>query len=279
MTNRLDMERLRRVLPAAQLTFSPRLYAQVGSTQDLARDGARAGAPEGLVIFADQQLAGRGRAGRSWLAPPGSALMFSLLLRPPAELWPWSTLPLVAGLAVVEGIAEAGGPRALLKWPNDCLCGERKLAGILAEACSERGRVTGLVLGVGCNLAWKGVEPGPELLGLATACDLEGHPVDPTELAEAILLRLAARYVGWVAQGFGPLRREWLEHAAWLGREVVASHPSGRVRGRLLDLSQQGELIVETASGRVAISAGEVEAVGVPALRLDSPGTDDPDPP
>lgn len=254
----LDVGVLKRRLAASQLAFELRAYALVASTQDLVAQAARAGASEGLVVFADEQSAGRGRAGRSWAAPAGSALMFSILLRPTGSASEWSSLSLVGGLAVVEGLALAGGPKAQLKWPNDCLCGGRKLAGVLAESVTGRDRDQALVVGVGCNVQWEGIEMPAALRQTATACDREGAPLDRTELAAAVLERIASRYREWQAGGFAAIREEWLKHAAWLGEEVVAEHQSGRLTGRALTLSETGELILETPTGPLSISAGEL---------------------
>ncbi|MFZ0994984.1 MAG: biotin--[acetyl-CoA-carboxylase] ligase [Candidatus Dormiibacterota bacterium] len=254
----LDLGALKRGLSASQLAFELRAFALVASTQDLVARAARAGAGEGLVVLADEQSAGRGRAGRSWTAPTGSALMFSVLLRPAGSPAEWPSLSLVGGLAVVEGLAEAGGPRAWLKWPNDCLCGGRKLAGVLAESVADRSGGQVVVLGVGCNVRWEGFELPEALLQSATACDLEGAPVDLTQLAGAVLDRLARRYRQWQSGGFAAIRDDWLRHAAWMGEDVIAEHQSGRLAGRAAGLSEVGELILETPTGPVLISAGEL---------------------
>lgn len=268
MTQSLDLRRLKRGLANSPLGFQLRHYARVSSTQDLVATAAAAGAEEGLVVLADEQLSGRGRSGRSWIAPAGSSLMLSVLLRPTAMIATWSTLSLVAGLAVVEGLELAGGPSAQLKWPNDCLCRERKLAGVLAETStpSEGERI--VVIGIGCNVSWVGAELPPDLRRTATACDREGFTVDRTVLAEAILGRLAARYRDWERGGFGVVRPEWLRHAAWIGQVVVAEHSSGRVSGRVLGISDGGELLVETADGPLAIATGDLERAPGPLLRL-----------
>ena len=268
VTQSLDVEQLQRALANAPIRFQIRGYAQVASTQDLVALAAAAGEPEGRVVWADQQTAGRGRLGRSWTAPAGSSLMFSVLLRPAAGSACWTTLTLVAGLAVVEGLALAGGPSAQLKWPNDCICRERKLAGILAESPVPTAADRVVVLGIGCNVAWAGRDLPAGLRRTATACDLEGHPLDRTVLAEAILGRLAIRYREWTDGGFGALRQEWLRHAAWIGQRVTARHPSGPVSGRALGISKCGELIVETAEGPLALAAGEMERALGPRLRL-----------
>jgi BirA family biotin operon repressor/biotin-[acetyl-CoA-carboxylase] ligase len=268
VTQSLDLRRLKRGLANSPIRFELRHYARVNSTQDLVATAAATGANAGLVVLADEQLSGRGRSGRSWISPAGSSLMFSVLLRPAADPAIWSTLSLVAGLAVVEGLELAGGPSAQLKWPNDCLCRGRKLAGVLAESStpSEGERI--VVVGIGCNVCWVGAELPPDLRRTATACDLEGFPVDRTVLAEAVLGRLAVRYRDWERGGFGVLRPEWLRHAAWVGQEVIAEHRSGRVSGRAVGISDGGELLVETADGQLAIATGDLERTPGPLLRL-----------
>jgi BirA family biotin operon repressor/biotin-[acetyl-CoA-carboxylase] ligase len=254
----LDLGVLKRSLSGSELAFEPRAFALVASTQDLVTQAARAGAAEGLVVFADEQSAGRGRAGRSWTAPAGSALMFSILLRPAGSVAEWASLSLLGGLAVVEGLAQVGGPKAQLKWPNDCLCSGRKLAGVLAESVADSAGGQVVVLGVGCNIRLEGLELPAALHQSATACDLEGAPVDLTQLAGAVLERIAIRYRQWQSGGFAAIRADWLRHAAWMGQEVIAEHQSGRLAGRALGLSKFGELILETPNGPVLIASGEL---------------------
>jgi BirA family biotin operon repressor/biotin-[acetyl-CoA-carboxylase] ligase len=193
--------------------------------------------------------------------------MFSILLRPAGSAADWGSLSLVGGLAVVEGLAEAGGPRAQLKWPNDCLCNGRKLAGVLAESLADRGGAPVVVLGVGCNIRWEGLELPEALRQSATACDLEGAPVDVTQLAGAVLDQIARRYRQWQSGGFAALREDWLGHAAWMGEEVIADHQSGRLVGRALGLSKAGELILETPTGPVPIAAGELVRLRTSEIR------------
>ena len=268
MTQSLDVQRLQRGLANSAIRFEPRFYSQVGSTQDLVSVAAEAGAGEGLVVFADEQLSGRGRSGRSWIAPAGSSLMFSVLLRPAAGTQSSTTLSLVAGLAVVEGLELAGGPPAQLKWPNDCLCGNRKLAGVLAESSRSGEGERVVVLGIGCNVNWAHAEFRSGLRRTATACDLEGYLVDRTDLAEAVLTRLATRYREWAEGGFAAVRGAWLSHAAWIGQRVIAENQSGSVVGTAVGISDGGELILETPDAQVAIVAGELALAYGPQVRL-----------
>lgn len=256
----MDLEALRRVLATSRPPFRLTAYGRVASTQDLVFSAARAGAAEGLVVIAEEQLAGRGRSGRTWSAPRGSSLLLSLLLRPRRPLLEWPSLSLVAGLALAEALTEVGGPAVQLKWPNDCLCRERKLAGVLAETRQFAGEEV-LALGIGCNLSFSGVELAPELVGAATACDLEGAPLERLELAAAFLPRLAGRYLEWGRGGFAALRESWLEHAAWLGEEVLALGPEGPLRGRVSDVSAAGSLVIEVGGAMVEVVAGELRSL------------------
>jgi BirA family biotin operon repressor/biotin-[acetyl-CoA-carboxylase] ligase len=158
------------------------------STQRLL-DGAR----EGAVVATDEQTEGRGRLGRTWHAPPGTGLLFSIVLEPsvPGERLP--ELSLVAGAAVAEAVSAETGLEATVKHPNDVLIGGRKVAGILAESAAGR-----VVLGIGVNVAQSRDELPPD--ADATSLALEGARVDRAELLAAILERLEAHYDRWTSE-------------------------------------------------------------------------------
>src|SRR5205085_8303386 len=128
-----------------------RFYGEVASTNSELVEDARVGAPEGLVIVADHQTAGRGRLGRTWSAEPGTALLVSVLLRPPLPISEVPVVLMAAGLAACDGVQAAAGFRPQLKWPNDLVAGDRKLAGLLTE--STGGAEPGGVLGRGINVS------------------------------------------------------------------------------------------------------------------------------
>ena len=152
--------------------------------------------PEGAVAVADEQTEGRGRLGRSWLAPAGTSLLCSLLLRPPVDPARLPELSVVAGRACAEAIAEATGLAPTLKFPNDLLLGGRKVAGVLAEA--SEGRV---VLGIGINVAQRPGELPPEARTPATSLAVEtGGEVDRVELLVALLASLERRYDDWLGR-------------------------------------------------------------------------------
>jgi BirA family transcriptional regulator, biotin operon repressor / biotin---[acetyl-CoA-carboxylase] ligase len=216
----------------------PRLHLRATtSTNDRARELAQAGAPHGTLVTAAEQTAGRGRQGRTWTAPPGSALLLSVVLRDPPAL-----LPLAAALAV----AEVAGAGAQIKWPNDVLLDGRKVAGILAEGRPQDGWA---VLGVGLNVALRIEDLPPELHETAGTLGLEPADLEPT------LDRLLAALERALALDEATLLDAYRARDALRGREV--SWTTGR--GRAAGIDGEGRLVVELAEGgRTALSAGEV---------------------
>jgi BirA family transcriptional regulator, biotin operon repressor / biotin---[acetyl-CoA-carboxylase] ligase len=229
-----------------------RRFDTVDSTNRVALEAARAGAPEGLVIVADFQTAGRGRLGRSWTAPPGASLLVSALVRPPVRLA--GRVGLAAGLALAEAVEVVAGVRAALKWPNDLVVGGRKLAGILAEADLGSAEAA-VVVGIGCNVNWD--ELPEDLAATATACNREaGRTVDREALLDTLLTRLEAR----VAALDGPtLLDDYRARLATIGRRVHVELPTGALNGVAVDLGADGELIVRDDSGKTTpVLAGDV---------------------
>jgi BirA family transcriptional regulator, biotin operon repressor / biotin---[acetyl-CoA-carboxylase] ligase len=216
---------------------SPRLHLRrTDSTNTRARELALRGAPNGTLVTAAEQTAGRGRQGRTWSAPPGRALLCSLVIREPPRL-----LPLAAGVAVAEVV----GPAAMLKWPNDVLRDGRKLAGILVEGRPQEGWA---VLGIGLNAALRVEDLPSELHDTAGTMGLEVADVEPT------LERLLRALERWVGAGDAAVVE------AFRGRDAILDRPvswdGGEGVGAGID--GQGRLVVRTAAGTVALEAGEV---------------------
>jgi BirA family transcriptional regulator, biotin operon repressor / biotin---[acetyl-CoA-carboxylase] ligase len=220
---------------------APRLHLRTtSSTNERARELARAGAPHGTLVTADEQSAGRGRQGRTWSAPPGRALLLSLVLRD----WPY-LIPLVAALAV----ADVAGPEARVKWPNDVLLEGRKVAGILAEGRPQEGW---LVLGIGLNVAVDLADLPPELRDTAGTL---GRAPEQVEATRAELLAALERRLAEPAEATLTALRAL---DALLGREVRWAAGAGRAAG----IDDDGRLLVETRSGLEAIGSGEVHLAG-----------------
>ena len=231
-----------------------RVTASTGSTNADVAAAARAGEAPGLVVVAERQTAGRGRLGRSWSAPRGSGLTFSVLVQPVADPSLWGWLPLVAGLGVAGPLARVCGLEVVLKWPNDVLVGERKVAGILAERVGDL-----VVVGVGLNVSLRADEiPVPG----ATSLVLEGaEVVDRETVLRAVLRGLAQRLDGFDGSPavLESVRSDYRSRCSTLGRDVRAELPSGRVRqGRAVDIDDEGRLLIAGDRGLEAVGAGDV---------------------
>ena len=214
-------------------------YSVLGSTNDEARRLAKLGERGPLAVWTAKQPGGRGRMGRSWAGTRGN-LMTSLLLHPdraPAEA---GSMALAAGLAVAD-CARNWGKDALIKWPNDVLVEDAKLAGVLVEAGSRDGQLDWMVVGIGLNLA------EAPALDRPTACIGPDVPVEAA--LEDIVGAVLRRYRQWLHGGFAVVRDEWLERAAWLGRPVRMGEGLGAFEGIMRTVGADGSLVVCNAAG------------------------------
>ncbi len=249
----LNVETIRGAMRFAEVPDAPvHYFDETGSTNATAIELAREGAPEWTVVAAGHQTAGRGRLGRTWVSPPGSALLCSIVLRPDMPPDRAALLGLLAGTGMSRACAEAGATGVRCKWPNDLLVGERKVGGILTEAGISGGEVEHVVLGVGVNL---GAAPDVEGAGA-----LPG--VDPVELLGFFLAEL------WSDYGHGGRRRDFAERVveryrgvcSTLGRRVRATTRAGAVvEGTARDVDVDGALVVEAGGRSVTVGFGEIQ--------------------
>jgi BirA family transcriptional regulator, biotin operon repressor / biotin---[acetyl-CoA-carboxylase] ligase len=226
-------------------------FGELDSTNRWALDRAREGAAEGLVVVVDHQTAGRGRLDRTWEAPPGSSLLVSVLLHAPAGIGPHAAYGAVtaAAVALARAVRTVAGVDAGMKWPNDVVVGDRKLAGILAEHEGDA-----LVVGLGVNVNWAAFPP--ELADTATACNLEaGREIDRDALLDAFLTELASALDDPVAT-----ERAHRALLVTLGRRVrVSLVRDGVLEGEAVGLGVHGELEVRDDTGVVhAVTTGDV---------------------
>lgn len=267
-----------------------RVVAETGSTNADVMMAAQAGAPEGLVVIAERQVAGRGRLDRRWLAPAQAALTFSVLLRPTAGRVSW--LPLLAGVAMADAVGRLAEVEVALKWPNDLLVrlpagGWGKVAGLLAEAGTGAEPRTGaeartaagaragagtdvVVIGIGLNVTQRADELPPPLDATAfppTSLALVGAALtDRSPLLKGCLRALAERYQAYQDADGDPvgsgLADAYRERCATIGQEVTVSLPGGTVlRGRASEVDGDGRLLVVGAHGTRALAAGDVHHV------------------
>jgi BirA family biotin operon repressor/biotin-[acetyl-CoA-carboxylase] ligase len=273
-----DRERAARAALAGSRFADVRWVAATGSTNADAMALARNGVAEGVVVVADHQTAGRGRRDRTWVAPPGGSLLLSVLLRPPAGVA--GAVTMATGVALAEAVEEVAGVSPGLKWPNDLVVGgeggDRKLAGILAEAdwpasaTSSAGwrqpaiheRVV-VVVGVGLNVCWPTDDDAiRDVADGAVALNWLASPVDHldrVDLLVAFLRRLDERYEQLLTGGSDVVMDEWRRRSATLGRRVRVELGADEVEGTAVDVTPEGHLVVETPGGeRRTLAIGDV---------------------
>jgi BirA family transcriptional regulator, biotin operon repressor / biotin---[acetyl-CoA-carboxylase] ligase len=253
-------------IDAATLRTQPlrldlRWHPSVGSTMDIAAQVVDAGAPEGVVIVADEQTAGRGRRGHTWSSPPGAGLYLSLVLRPPLEDRGRAALPLLtlaAGVAVREALARVCDFDCQLKWPNDIMVGPRKLAGLLAEGIGIGTPAQRVVLGVGINM--RPARHPDEVARRATSIEAElGRPVGRGPLLEEVLVQLCRAYHALLDGQADDILRAWRAAApSAQGAIVEWDGLSGHRRGTTAGIDSTGALLVDTPEGRERVMAGEI---------------------
>lgn len=224
-------------------------YAIVGSTNDLLRAAAEAGLPEGMLIVADEQATGRGRRGRLWQAPPGGAILASLLLRPRTPLSEMFAPIMLLALAVLRTVQALGVP-AGLKWPNDVLVGRRKLAGVLAESAVSNGRINFVVVGFGVNVGFDPAAVGLGDIATSLSVELGGQAPGRAVVLARILAEAERRYSLWQAGGYTALWAEWRDALTTLGGFVRVEVGTGEiVSGQALRVDPDGALRVATPDG------------------------------
>ena len=238
------------------------LHASLPSTNAEASRLADEGASHGEVVIAEQQTAGRGRRGRSWVGTEGKSLLLSVVLRPQLPPQRAPELTLVAAIAVCEAARELGVPDATIKWPNDVEVHGQKIAGLLLELKAEADRVHHVVLGVGVNVNQVEADLPEELRKTATSLrEVRGEPLS----RGLFCARLLGRLEDWLgmheALGLGPVIERWRQLSGTLGRRVRVELGDGsKVEGEATDLDETGALLVRMVNGAVhRIVAGDVE--------------------
>lgn len=239
-------------------------FKEVSSTQDHAAQLARQGTPQGTVVIAEEQTKGRGRMGRSWHSPAGLNLYMTIVLRPSIPIVEVPRLSLVAGIGLAEAVSQFAPGIVALKWPNDLWLRERKAAGIIAEAITDRNnQLDCVLLGIGVNVNLKPSEIPQELRSKATSIRIEtGTSVSRLGLAVALFDRLQIRYREMEQGGFGALREAWESYSALAHRTVTVVDGSTRIVGRVCGIDSDGALLLETPSGRLRILTGDVSIEG-----------------
>lgn len=232
-------------------------FGRLRSTQDRALRAATKGAPEGTVVVAREQTAGRGRQERRWVSPRGGLYM-SVLLRPQRKGRPES-IQFLGALAAIDGIRKVSGVACTLRWPNDVVAGGKKVGGVIAEASFMDGSLSHVALGVGVNCNFE-----PRLLGgvgadSAALMGLAGAEVDIDSLVTATLESLAELYAAWSRGEDRTIDSRIRESLSTLGRRVSVKLPSGEVSGVAESFGSDGSLVVRTRRKRMVIRTEDME--------------------
>lgn len=247
----IDIARLESLLQTRALGRDGRVVDEVASTMDLAHEAVAAGAPDGWLVIARHQTAGRGARGRAWSSARGASLPLSFVVRP---LRGGPLLALAVGLGIAEAV-DTLGVSAEVKWPNDVLVAERKLVGILVEARSTGGRAPdAAVVGVGVNLRAQDYPPDVVATDLET---LAGHSVD-VEAWLAVALERIEVWLDRASLAPGAVARALDQRLAWRGQLVETDDGT---RGLVHDVAEDGELRLATPEGLRRVRAGRVRRV------------------
>jgi BirA family biotin operon repressor/biotin-[acetyl-CoA-carboxylase] ligase len=239
-------------------------FEEVESTQDIARNLAAEGAPQGTVVIAETQSAGRGRMGRGWHSPPGVSLYSTIILRPKIAMPEVPRLSLVAGVAAAEALEDFAPGIVQLKWPNDVWLSGRKAGGIIAEAVTDhRQRLDSVLLGIGLNLNLSADDVPPELRERAISVYIAtGRRCDRVAVANSLFLRLNTRYMETESRGFAAVQPAWERYSALTGKRVVVVDAGTREEGVVTGIDSDGALLLDTGNGVRRIIAGDVTLEG-----------------
>ena len=228
-------------------------FEEVDSTNSWLVERAKDGAGDGTVVYADFQTRGRGRLDRTWFAPPGTSLLCSVLLRPAIEVSDLHLAVACVALATRAALVRLCGVRPVLKWPNDLLVGDSKLAGLLAEYVS--GAEPAVVVGIGVNL----LPAGPGVVGSTSVFEEARVKVTPRALLDILLEELEPRATGLSSRaGRADLRDEYRGALVTIGHRVRVEHHAGQTFGLATDVDASGRLVLDTGDETVVFASGDV---------------------
>lgn len=235
-------------------------FDSIGSTMDVAFQLGVEGVCEGTVVCAESQTKGKGRLGRSWISPKGKGICMSVILRPPLAPVDVAKLTLLSAVAVCEALGQFCHVPAKIKWPNDILVGQKKIAGILTELSAEIDRVRFIVIGIGVNVNTPLSQLPPEATSIKNEA---GQKVSRVRLVQEILRLLEKWYNRVGTQGFTPIIERWKELSSTLGQHIRVVDPGGDVEGKAVDLDEYGGLIIRNNDGlTVKRMTGDVVQIG-----------------
>lgn len=235
-------------------------YREADSTNIRARELAAEGYPEGTVVVAETQIAGRGRRGRNWYSPAGQGIYVSVLLRPHLPLREISRISLVAAAAVAETLETEMELHPIIKWPNDILVNDKKIAGILSEAVTDMDGVEYVVVGIGININNEALDFPGDFRTAATSARAEcGIPGSRIKVLQALLTRFESHYQQLLNGGFDQTLAKCKSMLSVLGQQVRLDTINGHLTGQAIDIDDNGFLMVRDNTGTVhTVMSGEI---------------------
>lgn len=255
LPERLVPEEIRSSLKTRDLGRRVFIFPSTDSTNRVALDMGRKGAPHGQAILAESQTAGRGRLGRTWESPAGTGIYLSVILRPELELAQVSKLTLAAAVAVAETLESFGVKQVRIKWPNDILIKGRKVCGILTEMVAEADRVECVVLGIGINANTLSADLPPNATSLKI---VTGKPLDRNQLTAGLLNHLEVRLKQVSGMAWEKTRAAWNRRSAVKGKTVKVTTLNQAVTGTAQGIDLSGALLVKTREGIKKVYSGDV---------------------
>lgn len=259
----LNPESLKQNLAGKFIGHELHYFEETGSTNDDAFRLGLSGAPEGTVVIAESQNAGKGRMQRVWHSPAGASIYTSIVLRPSFETTRATQIPIAAGVAVAETLNPCCQGRARLKWPNDVLIGGKKVCGILAQMKMVEAGIDFVVVGIGINVNLRNEQFPNDIREIATSVASEaGHEISRPELIIRLYENLTKWYKNLMNCGFEPVRDVWLRQTPMIGQAVQVMFHEEVVSGTAIGLDDDGSLILQTeANQTLRVSAGDASII------------------
>ncbi len=233
-------------------------YQTLQSTNQTALQLASQGARNGTIVVAEQQTAGRGRLGRSWLSPSGLGIYITIILKPQFKTEQASGITLMTGLIVATTIEEQTGLPLAIKWPNDLLINGHKVCGILSEISADREKIEHLVVGIGININQSVADFPDDLRTTATSLQIAtGRYINRVQLLQKLLLNFEKGYLLFMQSGLSPFLDQIKTKSSLIGQHIQIGYGEKSIEGIATDISTSGSLIVTTQSGQATVSGGE----------------------
>ena len=235
----------------------------IDSTNIRAKQLGDSGSPHMTLVLANEQTAGRGRMTRTWVSPPGTSALMSLLVRPKLPAWRAPELVFISAVAACDAVnALTGGDHARIKWPNDLVIGTKKISGTLLEMALDGADIAYAVVGIGVNIL--GTQFPADLPYAGSIESAAGQQIQRMDFVAAYLNRFEALYEFWLTDGFAPVLDQCRQRSATLGKPIRAICPDGEHVGTAVDFDPSGALVIETSDGqRLALTAGDVSVRGL----------------